>query len=375
MPLQYDPQGLVTSHQHTRTACSLFDVSHMAQVRVTGRDRVAFLEQLVVGDIQALKPGQMTLSLLTNENGGIIDDTVITNQPHWFNDQAANCGSDVAVSPSEPALYMVLNAACADKDLAHLRNAVQASGLDVTVSAVTDCALLALQGPKAAAVLERLAGQSFAHLAFMHAEMATLGGAQCHIARCGYTGEDGFEISVPAGQATHLAEQLLADPAVELAGLAVRDSLRLEAGLCLYGHDLNETTTPVEAGLTWTIGKRRRQPGADTFPGAAVILPQIKIKGTSAGYNPPSRRRVGLVVEKSPAREHAIIYNQDQQPVGAVTSGMPSPTTRGLNIAMGYVQDGYHKTGTELLVGVRKRLNPAKVVKMPFVPAQYYKGA
>nr|XP_013807395.1 PREDICTED: aminomethyltransferase, mitochondrial-like [Apteryx mantelli mantelli] len=249
MPVQYEP-GHLESHLHTRHHCSLFDVSHMLQSRVYGRDRVKFMESLVVGDIAELKPDQGTLTLLTNEKGGIVDDLIVTNT-------------------SEDHLYVVSNAGCADKDLAIMKDRVkelQAAGKDVHLE-VLDNALLALQGPSMARVLQAGLSNDLAKLSFMNsATMTVFGVPGCRVTRCGYTGEDGVEISVPAARVVELAERLLSDPEVWLAGLAARDSLRLEAGLCLYGNDIDETTTPVEASLVWTLGKRRRT--AMDFPGA-----------------------------------------------------------------------------------------------------------
>ncbi|KAJ1661136.1 hypothetical protein IWQ61_000006 [Dispira simplex] len=365
MPVQYEGLGILASHQHTRQAASLFDVSHMLQVRFTGKDRVRFLESLVVADLENLAAGQMTLSVLTSDQGGIIDDTVITNQPRWFESEEG-----------DGALYMVLNAGCASKDFAHLQKhlqlAQQQQGWEVKLELLTDYALLALQGPQAAWVMQSLVNESevdaIGQLKFMHSRMVTLkDGSEVHLARCGYTGEDGFEISVPTARAVPLAQRLLEDEAVKLAGLGARDSLRLEAGLCLYGHELSEDITPVEAGLTWIIGKRRRQSVKEAgFPGAQTILEQIKTG--------PPHRRVGITFKGAPARENSVLYDENENEIGKVTSGIPSPTTPGHNIAMGYVLNGYHKKGTSLLVGVRRKKYPAQVVKLPFVPANYFKG-
>ncbi|XP_064374667.1 aminomethyltransferase, mitochondrial isoform X2 [Dromaius novaehollandiae] len=344
MPVQYGP-GHLESHLHTRHRCSLFDVSHMLQSRVYGRDRVKFMESLVVGDIAELKPDQGTLTLLTNEKGGIVDDLIVTNT-------------------SEDHLYVVSNAGCADKDLAIMKDRVkelQAAGSDVHLE-VLDNALLALQGPSMARVLQAGLSNDLAKLTFMNsATMTVFGVPGCRVTRCGYTGEDGVEISVPAARVVELAERLLSDPEVWLAGLAARDSLRLEAGLCLYGNDIDETTTPVEASLVWTLGKRRRT--AMDFPGAAVIMSQIKEK--------PKRRRVGLTSVGPPIRPHMAILGPEGRPVGTVTSGCPSPSLR-KNIAMGYVEAAYSRAGTALTVEVRKKHHPALVTKMPFVPTHYY---
>ncbi|XP_074770470.1 aminomethyltransferase, mitochondrial isoform X2 [Athene noctua] len=300
LPLHYG-QGHLQSHLHTRRCCSLFDVSHMPQTRVYGRDRVRFMESLVVGDIAELKLGQ---------------------------DRAAE---------------------------------LRATGADVHLE-VLDNALLALQGPSMARVLQAGLSDDLAKLSFMNSITTMVFGVPgCRVTRCGYTGEDGVEISVPAGQAVELAEQLLGVPEVWPAGLAARDSLRLEAGLCLYGNDIDETTTPAEAGLLWTLGKRRRT--AMDFPGAAIIMAQVKEK--------PKRKRVGLTSVGPPIRPHTAILGPEGTPVGTVTSGCPSPSL-GKNIAMGYVEAVHSRAGTTLTVEVRKKQHPALVTKMPFVPTQYY---
>ncbi|KAF9169637.1 hypothetical protein BGX21_010176 [Mortierella sp. AD011] len=344
MPVQYSNLGVGASHNWTRTNASVFDVSHMLATRITGKDRVKFYETLTVADIENLPVGSSTLSVFTNENGGIIDDTIICKH--------------------QDSLYIVSNAGCADKDLAHIRSHLkefQNKGGDVDLKIIDDHSLIALQGPKAAPVLEALIGKDLRDLAFMDSRFITIKGIECHVARSGYTGEDGFEISVPNSDAVEFTKMLISDPRVELAGLGARDSLRLEAGLCLYGHDLDDTITPVEAGLTWTIGKRRRTEGG--FLGAATIQDQLK--------NGVSRRRIGLVVQGAPAREGAQIFANGEL-VGKVTSGCPSPSTK-KNVAMGYVKNGLHKSGTELEVEVRGRKQKAVVTKMPFVPAGYHK--
>ncbi|OAQ32986.1 glycine cleavage system protein T [Linnemannia elongata AG-77] len=344
MPVQYSNLGVGASHNWTRNNASVFDVSHMLATRITGKDRVKFYETITVADIENLPVGSSTLSVFTNENGGIIDDTIICKH--------------------QDSLYVVSNAGCADKDLAHIRahlKAFQNKGGDVDLKIIDDHQLIAIQGPKAAAVIEELVGKSLQDFPFMDGRFMTIKGIECHVARSGYTGEDGFEISVPNSDAVEFTKMLIADPRVELAGLGARDSLRLEAGLCLYGNDLDETTTPVEAGLTWTIGKRRRAEGG--FLGAEKIQEQLK--------NGVTRRRIGLVVQGAPAREGAPIYANGEL-VGKVTSGCPSPSTK-KNVAMGYVKNGVHKSGTELEVEVRGRKQKAVVTKMPFVPAGYHK--
>ncbi|XP_060096074.1 aminomethyltransferase, mitochondrial-like isoform X2 [Heteronotia binoei] len=344
LPVQYTHSHL-ESHLHTRQHCSLFDVSHMLQTKVFGKDRVKFLESLVVGDIAELKPDQGTLSLFTNEKGGIIDDLIVT-------------------STSEQHLYVVSNAGCMDKDLALMQNkakVMKTAGCDVDLE-VSDNALLALQGPAMARVLQAGVSDNLAKLPFMSSAMMSVFGVQgCRVTRCGYTGEDGVEISVPASRAVELAELLLRDPTVWLAGLAARDSLRLEAGLCLYGNDIEESTTPVEASLIWTLGKRRRT--AIDFPGAHIIVAQIKEK--------PKRRRVGLISTGPPIRQHMPILGPEDKIIGEVTSGCPSPCLQ-KNIAMGYVESEYSKPNTAIMVEVRKKSCPAQVTKMPFVPTHYY---
>ncbi|KAJ3368129.1 hypothetical protein GGF31_006837 [Allomyces arbusculus] len=349
MPLQYADKSHVQAHMHCREAASIFDVSHMLQTRWTGKDAIEFIESLVVGDIQALAPGAATLSLFTNAQGGIIDDTVIQR---------------LATNPGE--LYVVSNAGCADKDLAHIRAQLEqfrAKGKDVNVDVIEDHSLLALQGPKAIAALEKLASTSLASLPFMAGTALKIRDVPVHVTRCGYTGEDGVEISVPHGSAAALAEWLLQDPAVAMAGLGARDSLRLEAGLCLYGHDMDESVSPVEATLLWTIGKRRRAEGG--FLGAESILSQIG--------GPITKRRVGLLVQGAPAREGAKIVNAEGQEIGQITSGCPSPVLK-KNVAMGYVAKGFTKAGSEVNVVVRGKTQKATVTKMPFVPHNYFRG-
>ncbi|KAI8346308.1 aminomethyltransferase [Mortierella sp. GBAus27b] len=344
MPVLYSSLGVGASHVWTRTNASVFDVSHMLATRITGKDRVKFFESLTVADIENLPVGSSTLSVFTNEKGGIIDDTIICKH--------------------QDSLYVVSNAGCADKDLAHIRahlKEFQNKGGDVDLKIIDDHSLIAIQGPKAAPVLESLIGKDLRDLPFMDARFITIKGIDCHVARSGYTGEDGFEISVPNGDAVQLTKLLLADPNVELAGLGARDSLRLEAGLCLYGNDLDETITPVEAGLTWTIGKRRRAEGG--FLGAATIQDQLA--------NGVSRRRIGFTAEGAPARQGAQLYANGEL-VGTVTSGCPAPSIK-KNVGMAYVKNGFHKSGTQLEVEVRGKRSKAVVTKMPFVPAGYYK--
>lgn len=345
MPVQYTDSH-ISSHMHTRQHCSLFDVSHMLQTKVHGKDRVKFMESLVVADVAELKDNQGTLSLFTNDRGGIMDDLIVTKTDQTY-------------------LYVVSNAGCADKDSAHMKARLaefKSSGLDVDLEFLDD-ALIAVQGPSMSRVLQEGLKDDLKKLTFMSSVLTTAFGVPCRITRCGYTGEDGVEISVPSSRVVELTERLLSNPEVKLAGLGARDSLRLEAGLCLYGNDIDETTTPVEATLVWTIGKRRRQ--TRDFPGADIIVPQIK--------NKTQRKRVGLVSTGPPVRPHTPILSSDGTPIGEVTSGCPSPCLK-KNVAMGYVDSAFSKNGTQIQVEVRKKAIPATVSKMPFVPTTYYTG-
>eukprot|EP00177_Eucheuma_denticulatum_P007387 GFKZ01013445.1.p1 GENE.GFKZ01013445.1~~GFKZ01013445.1.p1 ORF type:complete len:459 (-),score=45.37 GFKZ01013445.1:1158-2381(-) len=346
MPVQY-PDGIKDSHLFVRSSAGLFDVSHMGQVRLHGKDNVAFIEQLVVADVASLPERSSVLSVLTTEGGGIIDDTIVSNL-------------------GGGKLGMVINAGCKDKDLAHMRAHLadaKAKGMDVELEVVDDHELLALQGPKAMSVLAKFVpGVDLVRMPFMTCGEMDVAGIKCHVTRCGYTGEDGFEISVPAGKALEMFETLTAEDEVRPVGLGARDSLRLEAGLCLYGNDIDETISPVEAGLTWTIGKRRREEGG--FLGADVIL-----KHLNEGI---TRRRMGFVMAKgAPARGGEKLINEHGDEVGVVTSGGFSPSL-GTAIGMGYANKPFNKSGTALKVQVRARINNIEVKKMPLVPARYY---
>lgn len=342
LPVQY-PVGILREHEHVRTAAGLFDVSHMGQAWLTGPGAAAVLERLVPGDIIGLKPGRMRYTLLLNDAGGILDDLMVTRLP--------DTGS------GQERLLLIVNAAVKDQDLEHIGGALPA---DVTLEVLDDHALLALQGPQAATVMARLCPPAV-DLAFMAATDATLAGAQVWISRSGYTGEDGFEISVAAANAESVARTLLDQPEVAPAGLGARDSLRLEAGLCLYGHDIDQTTTPIEAGLAWAVAKRRRE--LADFPGADRILSQLA--------DGPDRRRVGLRLEgRQPAREGAVLVAESGAEVGRVTSGSFAPTV-GAPIAMGMVGVDSAAEGTVLGAVVRGRTLPAQVAAMPFVPPRY----
>jgi len=340
LPVHY-AAGILAEHQHSRASASLFDVSHMGQLALRGARAADALEALLPGDITGLGAGRMRYSFLTNERGGILDDLMVTN--------------------AGDHLFVVVNAACKERDIAHL-----AAGLagKAAVEPLSDRALLALQGPKAVEVMARFAPAA-RDLAFLSGAALTVGGVHCFVTRSGYTGEDGFELSVPAAHAEALARRLLAEPEVKPAGLGARDSLRLEAGLCLYGHDIDETTTPVEAGLAWAIGKRRRAAGG--FPGDVVIRRQLA--------DGPARQRVGIRPdERAPAREGTEITDGAGRVIGKVTSGGFGPTVGG-PIAMGYVERAAAAEGTRLGLLVRGTERPARVVALPFVAHRYRRPA
>ncbi len=345
MPVQY-PAGLMAEHHHTRQSASLFDVSHMGQLRLVGADAAAALETLMPVDMQSLAVNKQRYGLLLNEAGGIIDDLM-----------AVNRGTD---------LFVIVNGACKVGDIAHIQTRI---GSRCDVIPMPERGLLALQGPKSVDALSRLL-PGVEKLVFMTGAGVHWNGVDLFVTRSGYTGEDGFEISVPAEQADALARALLAQPEVKPAGLGARNSLRLEAGLCLYGQDIDAVTTPAEARLNWAIQKVRRTGGARAggFPGASLLLAQLD------GSQPPARLRVGLIAkERVPVREHTKLENFDGQTVGEVTSGLLSPT---LNqpIAIAYVESDYATEGTELFAMVRGKPVPMVVSTMPFVPTRYYRG-
>ncbi|PWN39436.1 putative GCV1-glycine decarboxylase, subunit T, mitochondrial [Ceraceosorus guamensis] len=347
MPLTYGDVGQVASHKHVRSAAGLFDVGHMVQHRFSGAGSLAFLSSLVPTSLASLGDFSSTLSVLLNDNGGIIDDTVITKH-------------------AEDAWYVVTNAGRRQEDLSLFTQKLQAwTGGQVEHEVLEGWGLVALQGPESVSVLSQHTDADLNSLTFGRSVHAKVAGAECHIARGGYTGEDGFEISIPPERTVLVTQALLNTAPTQLAGLAARDSLRLEAGMCLYGHDLDESVSPIEGALAWVVSKDRRE--AADFPGAERILKELK--------EGPPRRRVGLVIEGAPAREGAPIFDGvGDVPIGVVTSGIPSPTT-GQNIAMALVQNGQHKKGTKLRVEVRKKLREAEVVKMPWVPNRFFRGA
>ena len=336
MPVQY--QGVLAEHLHCRDKAALFDVSHMGQATLTGATAAAALEQLVPGDLIGLKPGRQRYTLLTNEAGGIIDDLMV-----------ANVGGE--------KLSLVVNASRKETDFTHIAASLSPG---VKLEPHEDRALLALQGPAASTVIERL-GQEATGLPFMGVASVRLAGIPCVVSRSGYTGEDGFEISVQADRAEDLADRITAEPEVVPAGLGARDSLRLEAGLCLYGNDIDELTTPIEADLAWVIGKRRR--AAWDFPGAAVIRDQLE--------NGCVRHRVGIRPDgRAPARAQTDIVADDGTAAGIITSGGFSPTLSA-PVAMGYVRKDLAAAGTALHLVVRGKPLPAHVVPLPFVPHRY----
>jgi aminomethyltransferase len=347
MPIQYDPPGdlaarcrggVLAEHLHTRAQAGLFDVSHMGQAILSGTDVAAAFERFVPGDIIGLKAGRQRYTLLMNAAAGIIDDLMVARL-------------------QEDRLFLVVNASRKEVDFTHL-----AAGLPdgLTLDVLNDRALLALQGPAAAQVMDRLAPEAAA-LGFMGVAAVSIAGLDCLVSRSGYTGEDGFEISVPAAGAVDLANRLITEPEVAPIGLGARDSLRLEAGLCLYGNDIDELTTPVEAGLTWAVGKRRKMTW--DFPGGLAVRDHID--------NGPPRIRVGIRPDgRAPARAQTTIMTTDGTEAGIITSGGFGPTVNG-PVAMGYVRRDLAADGTRLDLLVRGKALPATVVPLPFVPHRY----
>jgi aminomethyltransferase len=337
MPLQY--KGIVAEHEHCRFQAAFFDISHMGLAMLRGDDAAEALETLVVSDLKALPAGKLRYTLLTNEAGGIIDDLIVLNGGSY--------------------LVVIVNAARKAVDFAHIQDRI---GERISMEIWEDRALLALQGPAAAAVLARLAPAS-RHMLFMSMETLKIGEIRCGVTRSGYTGEDGFEIVVDSENARTIAELLLEEPEVMPAGLGARDTLRLEAGLCLYGQDIDETTTPVEAGLGWTVDRRRREEGG--FPGDEIILRQMA--------EGPKRKRVGIMLDgRVPARAGAKIVDPQGALLGPVTSGNYGPTV-GRPIAMGYVSMQSAAPETPVNVMVRGKPLPGRIVKLPFVPHRYAK--
>lgn len=367
MPVQYSDLGVGESHKWTREKASLFDVSHMVQYHVEGPGAMAFLEKLTPSALTTIPAHSSTLSaLLHPETGGICDDCIITRL-------------------EDEKFYMVTNAGCREKDYAFLTSALEewnnAKQPSVQLTQLQDQGLIALQGPLAADILQSALTDSgaidlkslyFGSSIYLSVALPSGPSPPLLASRGGYTGEDGFEISIPPESTVEVTAHLLKHAGaskLRLAGLGARDSLRLEAGMCLYGHDLDDTTTPVEGGLSWIIGKARRETGG--FNGAETVLAQLT--PISKGGKGVTRRRVGLIVEGAPAREGAEIVDAEGVSIGKVTSGCPSPSL-GKNIAMGYVKNGMHKAGTEVAVKVRGKARKAVVSKMPFLPSKYWKG-
>lgn len=347
MPVQY-PGGVIAEHKQCRAAAALFDVSHMGQLRLLGADAAAALETLVPVDVVDLGAGRQRYAFFTNASGGLLDDLMVVRP-----DEAARAGFG--------DLFLVVNAGCKAADIQHLRTNI---GHRCQVVPMPERALLALQGPLAVDALARL-NPAVAAMVFMSGGVFELNGVACFVTRSGYTGEDGYEISVPAEHAVALAEALLAQPEVQAAGLGARDTLRLEAGLCLYGHDINEATSPVEAGLTWAIQKVRRPGGARAggYPGAAAIEGHL-------GGGAPSKR-VGLVgLERVPVREGTALFDAHGHKLGTVTSGTLAPTVN-QPIAMAYLPINHALPQHEVYAEVRGKRLPMRVTPMPFTPHRY----
>ncbi len=336
MPVQY-PSGIITEHHHTREKAGLFDISHMGVIKITeDPDYIWVLERLIPIDIKEMTIGQMRYGTLLSEEGFILDDLIVTKFDKYF--------------------LIVVNAGCKDQDYQYMKRFLRAELFE-------DTALLALQGPKARQIMKEIC-EPASNLPFMTIGQYQIFGEDAYISCSGYTGEDGFEIIIPASIAEELADQLLKFEEVKPIGLGARDSLRLEAGLCLYGHDIDVTKTPVTAGLTWSLGKRRRIEG--DFVGEDLILEQLN--------NGVSSKRVGLKgLGKAIAREGAKILNDKDQEIGIITSGVPSPTL-GYPIAMGYISADQSMPGTQVKIDVRGQLHPFEVVKMPFIKQNYYRG-
>ena len=345
MPVQYQA-GVMKEHLHTRSKAGLFDVSHMGQLILRGPDyetAARALEQLIPMDVLDLEGDRQRYGFFTNEQGGILDDLMFANRGDH--------------------IFVVVNAACKDADIAHLRKHLEP---EITIKELDNRALLAIQGPAAEAVMAEYHPR-FAEMRFMDVDTLPIAGAECWVSRSGYTGEDGYELSIPVAAAETVARALLAHDDVEFIGLGARDSLRLEAGLCLYGHDINTETTPIAASLNWAIQKARRNNGtrAGGFPGADVILKQIE--------NGASQRRVGLrPIGRAPMREGVEIFADENSAnaIGQVTSGGFGPSVEG-PVAMGYVDTSLAKIGTKLYGEVRGKRQPVEVSALPFVPANF----
>ncbi|GAB5364806.1 hypothetical protein AAMO2058_001001900 [Amorphochlora amoebiformis] len=342
MPIKY-PLGIMKEHEWCRNNAGLFDVSHMVPVKITGKDRAKFIESVTVADVQNMPAGMGSLSLIPNEQGGIIDDCIVTN--------------------AGDHIYMVINAGHEEIDLPHIRKHMEAFQGDVSLNIVPS-GLLALQGPKACQLLSKHSSEDVSKMSFMSGKPVTVNGVPCFVTRSGYTGEDGYEIGIPVDDTKKVFDALIQDPDLELIGLGARDSLRLEAGLCLYGNDLDTTTSPSEANLLWTIPKSRRGGG---FVGQERILAEIADKKLV------KRKRVGFVGKGPPPRSHDKLYTEDGEEVGEVTSGVYGPTVK-KPVGMAYVKKKYMKAGTKLLADVRGKKREIVITKMPFIDPGYYRG-
>jgi len=356
MPVQY-PAGLMAEHKHTRDAAGLFDISHMGQLRLVGPDAAAAFETLMPVDVIDLPAGKQRYGLLLDDEGGILDDLMFFNEGNG-------------------SIFVIVNGACKVADIAHIQKKI---GSRCEVRPLPGNALLALQGPQAAATLARLS-PGVERFVFMTGGAVQIDGIAAFVTRSGYTGEDGFEISVAAADAERLARLLLAQPEVKPIGLGARNSLRLEAGLCLYGNDIDTTTTPVEASLNWAMQKVRRAGGAREggFPGAAKVLAQLAAATAGAAghtdHDTLKRKRVGLVaLERIPVRDGTVLQSFEGQDIGTVTSGLLGPTADRC-IAMGYVATAFAEPGTRVQAIVRGKPVPMEVSTMPFVPTRYYRG-
>lgn len=345
MPVQY-PLGIKAEHLHTRKQAGLFDVSHMGQLFLKGEKAAEWLESLVPVDIIDLPEGRQRYALFTNEQGGIMDDLMVSRF-------------------ADDCLYLVVNAACKEQDIAHLQSHLTN---DIQLERLDNRALLALQGPEAAEVLGRFAPE-VRSMIFMDSRRVAIEDIECFVSRSGYTGEDGYELSVPASESEKIGRLLLEQPEVELIGLGARDSLRLESGLCLYGHDITSSTTPVEASLNWAISKVRRNGGtrAGGFPGADIILQPTDTKALL-------NRRVGLLgSSRAPVREGTVLMNAEGETIGRVTSGTFGPTV-GRPVAMAYLAKDYATINTEVFASVRGKALPMTVSQMPFIEQRYFRG-
>ncbi|CCH46303.1 Aminomethyltransferase [Wickerhamomyces ciferrii] len=354
MPVLYKGQSHIDSHKWVRSKAGIFDVSHMLQQNLKGDDVIPFLDKITPSDFKASKPWANQLTVLLNQDGGIIDDTIVTKHDDDKN------------------FYIVTNAGTREKDLEFFKN--ESQPFDVKFEQI-DNALIALQGPLASKVLQNFTNEDLSKIYFGNSKIIKIPGfnnLDIHLARGGYTGEDGFELSIPKDVSIEFTEALLENKdEVRPIGLAARDSLRLEAGMCLYGHDLNDTITPVEGALSWVIAKNRRDPNVNKFNGSSKILGQL------ADRSLVKQQRVGFTSKGPAPREGTEIYSKEdpEKKIGVVTSGSLSPSSsERINIGQAYVERGYHKSGTPVLVKIRNKLRDATIAKQPFIPSNYYRG-